>query len=199
MHRALTRRFLMALVPTIGFAMPLFVVGCGEDSSTATPAGTAPKNFNDTHKDTLEQFKKSQGKEAASNDSYPDGRASGPDHWGLRTARVIRERAARTGDDTQASRRSSGKKISRRGDRIESTPFGSSDALSALARCCIVTFLSIHLFLSWEVAHEYARERSGFHPDRTAGCHRDHRRLDRPLVARCAGGARGRSASSVQQ
>jgi hypothetical protein len=65
MHRSLTRRLLIALVPMIGFAVPILVVGCGEESTTAMPAGDASKNFNDIHKDTLEQFKKSQGKAAA--------------------------------------------------------------------------------------------------------------------------------------
>jgi hypothetical protein len=65
MHRSLTRRLLMALVPVIGFTAPLLLAGCGEESTTATPTGAAPKDFNETHKDSMEQFKKAPGKAAA--------------------------------------------------------------------------------------------------------------------------------------
>jgi hypothetical protein len=65
MHRSLTRRLVMGLVPMIGFTAPLLLAGCGEENTTATPSGAASKDFNEIHKDTLEQFKKNQGKAAA--------------------------------------------------------------------------------------------------------------------------------------
>jgi hypothetical protein len=65
MHRSLTRRVVMGLVPMIGFTAPLLLTGCGEENTAATPSGAASKDFNEIHKDSMEQFKKSQAKAAA--------------------------------------------------------------------------------------------------------------------------------------
>jgi hypothetical protein len=60
MHRCgLSRWLFMTLAPAVVFALPLSLAGCG-GSDSSQPQVVAPKDFNETHKDSMNEFMKNK-------------------------------------------------------------------------------------------------------------------------------------------
>lgn len=61
MHRSeASRRWLLALASALVFTMPLSLAGCSEGGGGEEGDVTVPKNFEEAHKDTLNQFQEAQ-------------------------------------------------------------------------------------------------------------------------------------------